>query len=122
MESFRPVIALRRHYTEYNAIYVGTKMYHLCYVGTKMHQNTRVDFILGYVDTKLDAIAFCVKTYRSGSCIKNCTNMHEMQNWMKIVFCVKPPNLPFCWRIKGAPREVFGRISVGLAPALIGPT
>ena len=43
------------------------------------------------VDAKLDAIAFCVKTYPSGSFIKNCTNMHEMQNQMKIAFCVKPP-------------------------------
>ena len=45
--------------------------------------------------------------------------MHEMQNRMKIAFCVKPLNLPFCMRIKGAPREVSGEGgSVGLAPAL----
>ena len=56
-----------------------------------MHQNTCVDFKLGYVDAKSDIIAFCVKTYPSGSFIKNGTNMHEMQNRMKIAFCVKPP-------------------------------
>ena len=109
MESFRPVF--RRLYTEYNAIY-GSNSH------TKMYQNTSLDFKLGYVDAKSDAIAFCVKTYSSGSFIKNRTNMHEMQNRMKIAFCVKPPNLRFCLRIKGAPREVFGDPSVGLAPAL----
>ena len=56
-----------------------------------MYQNTCVDFKLGYVNVKSDAIAFCVKTYLSGSFIKNRTNMHEIQNWMKIAFCVKPP-------------------------------
>ena len=60
------------------------------------------------VDVKSDAIAFCVKTYPSGSFIKNPTNMHEMQNRVKIAFCVKLPPLPFCLRIKVAPREVFG--------------
>ena len=87
MESFRPVIALRRLYTEYNEIYVSK-------LHTKMYQNAGVDFNLGYVDAKLDAIAFCVKTYPSGMFIQNRTNMHEMQNRMKIAFCVKPP-LPF---------------------------
>ena len=101
MESFRPVIALRRLYTEYNAIYVSK-------LHTKMYQNTCVDFKLGYIDAKSNAITFCVKTYSSGLFIKNRTNMHEMQNRIKIVFCVKLPNLPFCVRIKGAPREVFG--------------
>ena len=61
-----------------------------------------------YADAKSDAIAFCVKTYPSGSFIKNRTNMHEMQNRMIIAFCVKPPLTSFCLRIKGAPREVFG--------------
>ena len=56
-----------------------------------MHQNTCVDFKLGYVDAKSDAIAFCVKTYPSDSFIKNRTNMHEMQNRMKIAFGVKQP-------------------------------
>ena len=56
-----------------------------------MHQNTCVDFKLGYVDTKSDAITFCVKTHLSGLFIKNRTNMHHMQNRMKIAFCVKPP-------------------------------
>ena len=50
-----------------------------------------VHFELGYVDAKSDAIAFCVKTYPSGSFIKNRTNVHEMQNRMKIASCVKPP-------------------------------
>ena len=45
------------------------------------------------VDVKSDAIAFCVATYPSGSFIKNRTNMREMQNRMKIAFCVKPPLL-----------------------------
>ena len=46
--------------------------------------------------------------------------MHEMQNRMKIAFCVKPPLLSLCLRIKEAPVEVFGERggSVGLAPAL----
>ena len=74
-----------RLYTEYDAIYVSK-------LRTKMHQNTCVDFKLGYLDAKLDAIAFCVKTYPSGSFIKNRTNMHEMQNRLKIAFCVKPPS------------------------------
>ena len=100
MESFRPVIALWRLYTEYNAISASN-------LPTKMYQNTCADFKLGYVDAKSNAIAFCVETYPSGSFIKNRTNMHEMQNRMKIAFCVKPPFLPFCLRIKGAPREVF---------------
>ena len=74
-----------RLYTElYDAIYVSE-------LRTKMHQNTCVDFKLGYGDAKSDAIAFCVKTYPSGLYIKNRTNMHEMQNRMKIAFCVKPP-------------------------------
>ena len=75
-----------------------------------MYQNTCVDFKLGLADAKSDAIAFCVKTYPSGSFIKNRTNMHEMQNRMKIAFCVKPP-LPSDLLVdkKGpAPREVFG--------------
>ena len=72
------------------------------------------------VDAKSDAIAFCVKTYPSGSFVKNRTNMHERQNRMKIVFCVKPLNLPFCLRIKGAHVKFSGGGggSVGLAPAL----
>ena len=75
-----------------------------------MSQNTCVDFKLGYVDAKSDAIAVCVKTYPSGSSIENRTNrpMHEMQNRMKIAFCVKPSLFPFCLRIKVAPREIFG--------------
>ena len=68
---------------------------------------TCVDFKLGCVDAKSHAIAFCVKTYPSGSFIKNRTNMHEMLNRIKIVFCVKPPLLPFCLLITGALREVF---------------
>ena len=83
-----------------------------------MYQKPFVDFKLGYVDAKSDAIAFSVKTYSLSSFIKNRTNMDEMQNRMKITFCVKPPNLPFCLRIKGTPREVLGGASVGLAPAL----
>ena len=93
-----------RLYTElYDAVYVNM-------LRTKTHQNTCVGFKLGYVDAKSDAIAFCVKTYPSGSFIKNRTKMHEMPNRKKIAFCVKPPlaYLPFCLRIKGVPREVFG--------------
>ena len=58
-----------------------------------MYQNTCVDFKLGYLDAKSDAIAFSVKTqaYPSSSFIKNRSNIHEMQNRMKIAFCVKPP-------------------------------
>ena len=132
MESFQPVIALRRLYTEHNAIYASklhTKMHqntcvehnaiYISKLHTKMYQNTCVDFKVGYVDAKSDAIAFCVKTYPSGSFIKNRTNIHEMQNRMKIAFCVKPPNLPFFLRIKGASHELFVGASVGLAPALI---
>ena len=44
-----------RLYTEYDAIYVSK-------LRAKMHQNTCVDFKLGYADAKSDAIAFCVKT------------------------------------------------------------
>ena len=43
-----------------------------------MYQNTYVDFKLGYLAAKSDAIAFCVNTYASGSFIKNRTNVHEM--------------------------------------------
>ena len=96
MESFRPVLALRRFYTEYNAVYVSK-------LHTKMHQNTNVDFKLGYVDAELDAIAFCVTTYPSGSFIKNRTNMHQMQNRMKIAFCVKPPSPSVLLEDKGGP-------------------
>ena len=39
---------------------------------------------------KSDAIAVCVKTYLSDLFIKIRTNVHEMQNRIKIVFCVKP--------------------------------
>ena len=60
-----------RLYAEYDAIYVRK-------LRAKMHQNACVDFKLGYVDAKSDAIAFCVKTYQSGSFFKNSTNMHEM--------------------------------------------
>ena len=70
---------------------------------TKMYQNTCVDFKLGYVDAKLDAIAFCVKTYPSSSFIKHRTNMHEMQNRMKIAFCVKPPLPSILLADKGGP-------------------
>ena len=96
MESFQPVIALRRLYTEYNAIYVSKSH-------TKMYQNTYIDFLLGYVDAKSNAIAFCVNTYSSGSFIKNRTNMHEMQNRMKIAFCVKPPLPSILLADKGGP-------------------
>ena len=85
MESFQLVIdleVLHRLYTEYDAIYVSK-------LHTKMYQNTCVDLKLGYADAKSDVIAFCVKTYPSNSFIKNRTNMHEMQNRMKIAFCVK---------------------------------
>ena len=96
MEFFRPVIALSRLYTEYNASYVNK-------LRTKMYQNTFVDFKLGYVNAKSDAIAFCVKTYPSGSFIKNLTNMYEMQNRMKIAFCVKPPLPSILLANKGGP-------------------
>ena len=56
-----------------------------------MYQNTCVGFKLGSVDAKSDAITFCVKAYSSDSFLRNRTNMHEMQNRMKIAFCVKPP-------------------------------
>ena len=48
------------------------------------------------------------KTNLSSSFIKNRTNMHEMQNRMKIAFCVKSPLLSILLAVKGAPREVFG--------------
>ena len=51
---------LNRLYTEYDAIYVSK-------LPTKMYRNTSVNFKLGYVDAKSDAIAFCVKRYPSGS-------------------------------------------------------
>ena len=88
----RPIIALRKLYTKYDAIYFSK-------LRTKMHQNTWVDFKLGYVD----AIAFYIKIYSSGSFIKNCTNMHEMQNRMKIAFCVKPPLTSILLADKGGP-------------------
>ena len=90
-----------RLYTECDAVYVSK-------LRTKMYQNISVDFKLGYVDAKSDAIAFCVKTYASGSFIKNLTNMHEMQNRMKIAFCEKPLLPSILLAEKGAPREVFG--------------
>ena len=62
-----------RFYTECGAVYVSR-------LRTKMYQNISVDFKLGYVDVKSDAIAFCVKTYASVSFIKNRMNIHEMQN------------------------------------------
>ena len=62
-----------RLYTECGAVYVSR-------LRTKMYQNISVDFKLGYVDVKSDTIAFCVKTYASGSFIKNRMNIHEMQN------------------------------------------
>ena len=83
----RPALALRRLYRDNGTIYVSK-------LRTKMYQNTCVDFKPGYVDAKSDAIAFCVETYPSSSFIKNRTNMHDMQNRMKIAFCVKPP-LPY---------------------------
>ena len=83
-----------------------------------MYQNTCVDFKLGHVDAKSDAIVFCVKTYPSSSFIKNRMNMHEMQNRMKITFCVILPLPSILLALKGAPREVFGGASVGLATAL----
>ena len=61
-----------------------------------MYQNTCVDFKLRHVDAQSDAIALCVKTYPSYALIKNRTNMHEMQNRVKIAFGVKsslPPIL-----------------------------
>ena len=49
--------------------------------------------------------------------------MHELQNRMKIAFCVKPPLPSILLADKGAPREVFGGgASVGLALALTGNT
>ena len=58
-----------RIYSElYDAIYESK----LC---TKMHQNMSVDFKLGYVDAKSDAIASCVKTYSPGLFINNRTNI-----------------------------------------------
>ena len=45
--------------------------------------------------------------------------MHEMQNRMKIAFCVKPPLPSILLADKRAPREVLGGASVGLAPALL---
>ena len=85
-----------------------------------MYQNTCVGFKLGYVDAKSDAIAFCVQTYSSFSFIKNRTNMHEIQNRMKIAFCLKPPLPSILLADKGGPHVKFsgGGASVGLAPAL----
>ena len=85
-----------RLYTQHDAIYVGK-------LPKKMYQNTCVDFKLGYVDAKSDAIVLCVKTYLSGSFIKNRTNMHEMQNRMKIAFCVKPSIPSILLADKGGP-------------------
>ena len=68
-----------------------------------MYENTCVDYKLGYVDAKSDAIAFCVKTYPLDSFFKNRTNMHEMQNRMKIAFCVKPPLPSILLADKGGP-------------------
>ena len=62
------------------------------------------------------------KTNLSSPFIKNRTNMHEMQNRMKIAFCVKPPLLSILLVVKEAPREVFGGgggSSVGIAPARV---
>ena len=70
---------------------------------TQMYQNTCIGFKLGYVDAKSDAIAFSVKTYPSGSFIKNRTNMHEMQNRMKIAFCVKSLLPSILLAYKGGP-------------------
>ena len=112
-----PVIALRRLYTEYDAIYVSKLRTN--YVRTKMYQNTCVNFKRGYLDAKSDAIAFYVKTYPSGSFLENRTNIHEMQNRMKIAFCVKPPLPSILLADKGGPTRSFGRGgSVGLAQAL----
>ena len=72
-----------------------------------MYENTCVGFKLGHVDAKSDAIAFCVKTYPSDSFIKNRTNMHEMQNRMKIAFCVKPPLPSILLANKGGPSSSF---------------
>ena len=69
----------------------------------KRYQNKCVDFKIVDVDAKSDAIAFCVKTYPSGSFIKNRTNMHEMQNRMKIAFCVKLPLPSILLADKGGP-------------------
>ena len=89
-------------------------MYHKCMyvifvesVCMKMYQNTCVDFKLRYVDAKLGAIASCVKTYPSGSFIINCTNMHEMQNRIKIAFCVKPFFPSILLADKGGPHVKF---------------
>ena len=82
------------HRIGYNGIY-ASKLH------TKMYQNTFVDFKLGYVDAKSYEIAICVETYPSGSFIQNRTNMHEMQNQMKIAFCVKPPLLSILLADKG---------------------
>ena len=86
----------RLHAELYEAIYESK-------LRTKMDQNMCVDFKLGYVDAKSDAIAFCVKTYPSGSFIKMRTNMHETQNRMKIAFCVKPPLPSTLLAEKGGP-------------------
>ena len=37
------------------------------------------------------AVAIYVKTYPSGLFVNNRTNLHEMQNRIKVAFCVKPP-------------------------------
>ena len=57
------------------------------------------------------------------SFIKNRTNMHEMQNRMKIAFCVKPPLPSILLADRGGPREVFGGGGGlgGLAPTLLHP-
>ena len=68
-----------------------------------MYQNACVGFKLEYVVAKLDAIAFCVKTYPSDSFAKNRTNMYEMQNRMKIAFCVKPHLPSILLADKGGP-------------------
>ena len=52
---------------------------------------------------QITAIAFCVKTYPLGSFVKISTNMHEMQNRMKITFCVKPPLPSILLANKGGP-------------------
>ena len=49
-----------------------------------------------------------LKAYPSGSFIKNRTNMQEMQNRMKIAFCVKSPLPSILLADKRGPREVFG--------------
>ena len=68
-----------------------------------MYQNTCVDFKLGYVDAKSDAIAFYAKIYLSGSLIKDRTNTHKMQNRMKIAFRVKPSLPSILLADKGGP-------------------